>query len=108
MESEARGASWCIAHKAQCGVAALHPMPTASAPTATMQPLLGEAQHPQNPARMGPAWGEARSDLRDAFAPLDPLLELLGGFCSRLSAAVLPCQSQGKPNSNSSEPVLIL
>lgn len=58
--------------------------------------------------RTRPGWGEARSDLRDAFAPLDPLLELLGGFCSQLSAAVLPCQSQGKPNSNSSEPVLIL
>lgn len=59
-------------------------------PLHPMQLLLGRAQHPQNPARMGPAWGEARSDLRDAFAPLDPLLELLGGFCSQCRGSALP------------------
>lgn len=100
MESEARGASWCITHKAQCGVAALHPMPTASAPNAAAS---GEGTAPPEPGQDG----EKRDQTSVMpLLPLIPCWSCWGDFA--LSAEVLPCQSQGKPNSNSSEPVLIL
>lgn len=90
------------------------PMPTALCTHHHNAATSGEGTAPPQPGQDGPgsptvsAWGKERSDRRDAFAPLHPLLELLRGFCSQLSTAVLPCQSQGKSNSNSSEPALIL